>query len=109
MKYTVGTKVENKHSGKMYVIEQIVFERVIMHSIFNDRTLKTSIKQLNKAYNIVSTAPHCIVKYYSYKTGELIREAKWENITYNKIMTSLYSTEHKYIIGNSKDTIEVYV
>ena len=49
------------------------------------------------------------VKYYSYKTNKLIREDILENTTYNKVMVSLYSSEHKYIIGNSKDEIEVYI
>lgn len=49
------------------------------------------------------------VKYYSYKTSKLIRESKWENTTYNKVMVSLFSIEHKYIIGNSVDEIEVYI
>ena len=49
------------------------------------------------------------VKYYSYKTNKLIRESNWENTTYNKVMVSLFSIEHKYIIGNSKDEIEVYI
>ena len=49
------------------------------------------------------------VKYCSYRTGKLVRESKWENTTYNKVMTSLFSIEHKYIIGNGKDDIEVYI
>lgn len=49
------------------------------------------------------------VKYYSYRTGKLIRESKYENMTYNKVMVSLFSIEHKYIIGNSVDEIEVYI
>ena len=49
------------------------------------------------------------VKYYSYKTGKLIRESNWSNTTYNKVMTSLFSIEHKYILGNGKDDIEVYI
>ena len=49
------------------------------------------------------------VKYYSYKTGKLIRESNWSNTTYNKVMVSLFSIEHKYIIGNGKDDIEVYI
>ena len=49
------------------------------------------------------------VKYYSYKTNKLIREAILENTTYNKTMVSLYSINHKYIVGNNKDEIEVYI
>ena len=49
------------------------------------------------------------VKYYSYRTGKLVRESKWENTTYNKVMVSLFSINHKYIIGNSVDEIEVYI
>lgn len=49
------------------------------------------------------------VKYYSYRTGKLVRESKWENTTYNKVMVSLFSIDHKYIIGNSVDEIEVYI
>ena len=49
------------------------------------------------------------VKYYSYKTSKLIRESKYENMTYNKVMVSLFSIKHKYIIGNGKDDIEVYI
>lgn len=49
------------------------------------------------------------VKYYSYKTSKLIRESKYENMTYNKVMVSLYSSEHKYIVGNGKGEIEVYI
>ena len=49
------------------------------------------------------------VKYYSYKTDKLIRESKYENMTYNKVMVSLFSINHKYIIGNSVDEIEVYI
>ena len=49
------------------------------------------------------------VKYYSYKTNKLIREAIWENASYNKIMVGLFCIEHKYIIGNGKDEIEVYI
>lgn len=49
------------------------------------------------------------VKYYSYKTSKLVRETIWENTSYNKVMTSLFSIQHKYIIGNSVDEIEVYI
>ena len=49
------------------------------------------------------------VKYYSYKTGKLIRESNWSNTTYNKVMVSLFSIEHKYILSNGKDDIEVYI
>ena len=49
------------------------------------------------------------VKYYSYKTCKLIRESKYENMTYNKVMVSLFSINHKYIIGNGKDDIDVYI
>ena len=49
------------------------------------------------------------VKYYSYKTSKLIRESNWSNTTYNKVMVSLFSIDHKYIIGNSVDEIEVYI
>ena len=49
------------------------------------------------------------VKYYSYRTGKLIRESKWSNTTYNKVMVSLFSREHKNILGNSVDEIDVYL
>lgn len=49
------------------------------------------------------------VNYYSYRTGKLVRESKWENTTYNKVMVSLFSINHKYIAGNSTDTIDVYI
>lgn len=49
------------------------------------------------------------VKYYSYKTSKLIRESKYENMTYNKVMVGLFCIKHKYIIGNGKDDIEVYI
>ena len=49
------------------------------------------------------------VNYYSYRTGKLVKESKWSNTTYNKVMTSLFSINHKYIAGNSVDEIDVYV
>ena len=49
------------------------------------------------------------VKYFSYKTGKLVRESKYSNSTYDKVMTGLFTISHKYIIGNGKDEIEVYL
>ena len=50
-----------------------------------------------------------IVKYFSYRTGKLIREDKYADTTYNRVMARLYPIEHKYIISNNKDEIEVYL
>ena len=49
------------------------------------------------------------VKYFSCTTGKLVRESKYTNTTYDKVMTGLFVISHKYIIGNSKDEIEVYL
>ncbi|WP_291632081.1 hypothetical protein [Clostridium sp.] len=49
------------------------------------------------------------VKYFSYKTGKLVRESKYSNSTYDKVMTRLFDINYKYIIGNSKDELEVYL
>ena len=48
------------------------------------------------------------VKYFSCETGKLVRESKYTNTTYDKVMTELFAKSHKYIIGKSKDEIEVY-
>ena len=50
-----------------------------------------------------------IVKYFSHRTGKLIREDKYTDTTYNRVMVGLYPIEHKYIIGNNKDEIEIYL
>ena len=49
------------------------------------------------------------VNYYSYRTNKLIRSCVHENTTYNKVMVGLYSINHKYIAGNSTDSIDVYI
>ena len=48
------------------------------------------------------------VKYFSCETGKLVRESKYTNTTYDKVMSELFAKNHKYIIGKSKDEIEVY-
>ena len=50
-----------------------------------------------------------IVKYFSCTIGKLVRESKYTNTTYDKVMTGLFTISHKYIIGNGKDEIEVYL
>ena len=34
--------------------------------------------------------------------------SKYTNTTYDKVMSELFAKRHKYIIGKSKDEIEVY-
>ena len=48
------------------------------------------------------------VKYFSCETGKLVRESKYTNTTYDKVMSELFNRRHKYIIGKSKYEIEVY-
>lgn len=48
------------------------------------------------------------VKYFSCETGKLVREIKYTNTTCDKVMTELIAKSYKYIIGKSKDEIEVY-
>ena len=49
------------------------------------------------------------IKYFSCTTGKLVRESKYTNTTYDKVMSELFAKKHKYIIGKSKDEIEVYL
>ena len=48
------------------------------------------------------------VKYFSCTTGKLVRESEYTNTTYDKVISELFAKSHKYIIGKSKDEIEVY-
>ena len=49
------------------------------------------------------------VNYYNYRTGKLIKTFTRESTSYNSVMVSLLTIDHKCIIGNSCDEIDIYI